>query len=62
MKSLIINDRGVYEQETYKLTPYGVTQRRRRIQSRIVSLRAKVQDEELKIQELKAEIEILKTK
>lgn len=57
MKTLVINDKGVYEQETYKLTPYGVTVRRNRIQNRILSLRGKVQDKEIEIQNLKAEIE-----
>lgn len=57
MKELIINDRGVYEQETWKLTPYGITDRRRRLQLRIVRLRQKLQDEEIKILELKKTIE-----
>jgi hypothetical protein len=57
MKNLVINDRGVYETETYMLTPYGVTKRRRTIQLKVVRLRQHVQDKEIEIQNLKAEIE-----
>lgn len=57
LKKLLINDRGVFEQETWKLTPYGVTKRRNQLQSRIVSMRTRIQDKEVEIQELKQEIE-----
>jgi hypothetical protein len=57
MKNLVINDRGVFEQETYMLTPYGVTKRRRTIQLKIVRLKQQIQDEEMKIHDLKIEIE-----
>lgn len=57
MKNLVINDRGMFETETYKLTPHGVTMRRNRIQKRILSLRRKVQDKEVEIHEMQAEIE-----
>ncbi|MFA5714770.1 MAG: hypothetical protein WC998_03450 [Candidatus Paceibacterota bacterium] len=57
MKSLVINDRGVFEQETYMLTPYGITKRKHTVQLKIVRLRQQIQDKEMEIRNLKAEIE-----
>lgn len=56
MKNLVINDRGVFEQEIFQLTPYGIGQRKRRLQNSIIRLRQQIQDAELKISDLKKEI------
>lgn len=56
MKNLVINDRGVFEQETWKLTPYGITTRKRTLQLKIVRLRQRIQDKEMELQQLRDSI------
>lgn len=57
MKNLVINDRGVFEQETRQLTVASLTHKRRQCQNRIVYLRGKIQDLQMDIQQYQAEIE-----
>lgn len=57
MKNLVINDRGVFEQETHMLTPYGITKRKHNLQLKIVRLRRQIQDKEIEIHNFKTEIE-----
>jgi len=57
MKNLVINDRGVFEQETCMLTPYGISKRRRTLQLKIVRLTQSIQDKEIEIHNTKLEIE-----
>ena len=56
MKKITINNNGVYETETWQLTPFGIQRRRSRLQTKIVSLRRKIQDKQLEINRFQKEI------
>lgn len=56
MKNLVINDKGVFEQETRQLSVQALAVRKREAQNRITLFRGRIQDAELEIQRWKAEI------
>jgi hypothetical protein len=56
MKKISINNNGVFETETWQLTPYGIQRRRSVLQTRIISRRRKIQDRHLDINRLEKEI------
>jgi polyhydroxyalkanoate synthesis regulator phasin len=56
MKKITINNNGVFETETWQLTPYGIQRRRAILQTKIMSRKRKIQDKQLKINRLEKEI------
>jgi len=56
MKNLVINDKGVFEQETHMLSVQSLVKKKRMVQNKIVLFRGRIQDAELEIQRYKTEI------
>jgi len=56
-KKIAINDRGIYVVETRKLYPLSITKLRKKIQKRILGLRAEIQD--LQIEQNRKEQQII---
>lgn len=57
MKNIIVNDRGIFEQEPPQLLSIqGLTKRKRLIEGEILHLRGKIQDAEISITNMKREI------
>ena len=57
MKNIIVNDRGVFEQESpHFLPPQVIAKKRRILQSQIVRMKSDIQDCQLKIREREKEI------
>lgn len=56
MKKITINNNGVFETETWQLTPFGIQKRRSRLQNKIISLRRKIQNCQLEINRFQKEI------
>ena len=57
MKNLIVNDRGIFEQESPRLVPIStLSKRRRQLERRILWLRGAIQDAEIGIAEKQREL------
>lgn len=57
MKNLIVNDRGIFEQEAPRLVPIStLSKRRRQLERRILWLRGAIQDAEIGIAEKRKEL------
>jgi len=56
VKTITINDRGVFVQESYRLTAHGIVKRRRLIQGQILRLRRDIQDRQLSVSNMEKEL------
>jgi polyhydroxyalkanoate synthesis regulator phasin len=56
VKKISINNNGVFDTETWQLTPYGIQRRLAVLQTRIISRRRKIQDKQMDINRLGKEI------